>query len=277
MFFPPPITGRLPKLPLENMEELGLERLSWITGYDTEKHVKWVTFKDLDCDASTYDQDAWSKLVKDQQTKDLIQFILDTTGCSLGGPQPEQNILLKGVLGTGKKTVAHVICNMLKRPMFDIRVNDIPSLADVQPWAAKIASLAIQWNAVVVVDRGDHFIKSPVNQERINTVIQEFESPGCICLWPSVFTREHQTSIRPFSATIIFSDLDRAARRQRWLHLFGRDDLASTVSSSEHAPAAAVRDTEAWTFIQEIEKISWYELDGVDIQDFMNLARGLAG
>ncbi|KIK32854.1 hypothetical protein CY34DRAFT_18756 [Suillus luteus UH-Slu-Lm8-n1] len=282
MFFPPPITVRLPKLPLENMEELGLERLSWITGYDTEKH-EWVIFKGLDCDASTYDQDAWSELVKDQQTKDLIQSILDTIGCSPGGPQPEQvrqgmNILLKGALGTGKKTVAHVICNMLKRPMFDIRVNDIPSLADVQPWAAKIASLAIQWNAVVVVDRGDHFIKSqsPVNQERINTVIQEFESPGCICLWPSVFTREHQTSIRPFSATINFPDLDRAARRQRWLQLFGRDDLESTLSSSEDASAATVRDAEAWTFIREIEKISWYELDGVDIQDFMNLARGLA-
>ncbi|KIK36673.1 hypothetical protein CY34DRAFT_16243, partial [Suillus luteus UH-Slu-Lm8-n1] len=141
MFFPPPITVRLPKLPLENMEELALERLSWITGYDTEKH-EWVTFKGLDCDASTYDQDAWSKLVKDQQTKDLIHSTLDTIGCSPDGQQPEQvrqgvNILLKGALGTGKKTVAHAICNMLKRPVFDIRVNDVPSLADVQPWAAK--------------------------------------------------------------------------------------------------------------------------------------------
>lgn len=157
----------------------------------------------------------------------------------VGGPQPEQvqqgmNILLKGALGTGKKTVARAICNILKRPMFDIRANDIPYLADVRAWAAKVASLAIQWNAVVVVDRGDHFIKSqsPTHQERINTVIQEFESPGCICLWPSVFTGEHPL-IRPFSATINFPDLDRAARRQRWLQLFGRDDLASTLSSSE--------------------------------------------
>ncbi|KIK36665.1 hypothetical protein CY34DRAFT_499217 [Suillus luteus UH-Slu-Lm8-n1] len=281
MFFPP-ITVRLPKLPLENMEELALERLSWITGYDTEKH-EWVAFKGLDCDASTYDRDAWSKLVKDQQTKDLIQSILDAIGCSPDGQQPEQvrrgvNILLKGALGTGKKTVTHAICNMLKRPMFDIRVNDIPSLADVQPWAAKVASLAIQWNAVVVVDRGDYFMKSksPVNQERINTVIKEFESSGCICLWPSVFAGEHQTLTRQFSATIIFPDLDLAARRQRWLQLFGRDDLAATLSSSEHASAATVKDREAWTFIREIEKISWYELNGADIENFMNLARSLA-
>ncbi|KAG2754658.1 hypothetical protein P692DRAFT_20109319 [Suillus brevipes Sb2] len=282
MFFPPPIKGYLPKLTFENMEELGLERLSWITGYDIEKH-EWVTLEGLDCDASSYDHDAWSKLVKDQQTKDLVQSILDTIGFSLGGQQPEHvrqgvNILLKGALGTGKNTVARAICNMLKRPMFDIRVNDIPSLADVQPWAAKLASLVIQWNAVVVVDRGDYIMKSqfPVNQERINTVIKEFESPGCICLWPSEFPGELQTLNRQFSATINFPDLDLAARRQRWLQLFGRDDLAATLSSSEHASATTAKDREARSFIWEIEKISWYELDGADIENFMNLARRLA-
>ncbi|KAG1763935.1 hypothetical protein EDD22DRAFT_472176 [Suillus occidentalis] len=282
MFFPPPIKVKLLKLPLENMEEFGLERLSWITGYDTEKH-EWITSNGLDCDASVYDQGAWSKLVKDQQTKDLIKSILETIRCSPGGPQPEQvrpgvNILLKGASGTGKKTVALAICNMLKRPMLDIRVNDIPHITEVGPWATKVASLAIQWNAVVVVDRGDYFIKSqsPVQHERINTVIQAFESPGCICLWPSPFAGEQKPVIKPFSATINLPDLDRAARRQRWLQLFGRDDLAATLSSSEDASTTPAWDVEEWTFIREIEKISWYELDGTDIEDFMNLARSSA-
>ena len=48
MLFPPTLTNILPKLPLENMEELGLERLSWVTGYDTEKHVStFHVFTDL--------------------------------------------------------------------------------------------------------------------------------------------------------------------------------------------------------------------------------------
>ncbi|KAG1827927.1 hypothetical protein EV424DRAFT_1345238 [Suillus variegatus] len=47
------------------------------------------------------------------------------------------NILLRGALGTGKKMVAHAICNMLKRSTLDIWANDIPYLADVQPWAAQ--------------------------------------------------------------------------------------------------------------------------------------------
>ncbi|KAG1761540.1 hypothetical protein EDD22DRAFT_970469, partial [Suillus occidentalis] len=239
-----------------HMEELGLERLSWITGYDTEKH-EWTTSNGLDCDASVYDQDAWSKLVKDQQTKDLIQSILDTIGCSPGGPQSEQ--VRQGMVcskitllrlsrlpwpfrtscsrggrerARGRLFVRFATCSS------DIWANDIPSTADVvRPWAAKVALLAIQWNAVVVVDRGDYFMKSPwpEHRERINVMIQEFKSPECICLWPSVLTDKQQALLRPFSATINFTDLDLAARRQRWLQLFGREDLAATLSSSEDA------------------------------------------
>ncbi|KAG2046554.1 hypothetical protein BDR06DRAFT_1025472 [Suillus hirtellus] len=290
MFFPPPITVDLPQLPVENMEELAVSRLSWFTGYDIEKHTnlgvqEWITFQGLRCDESAYDQDAWRKLVKDQQTKDLIGSILDTIGSSYDSPQPEKvregmNILLKGTLGTGKKTVAHAICNMLKRPMLDIRANDIPLTCDnVQPWAAKLASLAIEWNAVVVVDCGDYFMNSECagGEKCINLMVQEFESPGCICLWPAVLTDEQQALLRPFSATIRFPDLDLVARRRRWLQLFGRDDLAEAISSGKHASVPSVRDTEALTFLREIEKISWYELDGADIENFMDLARSLSG
>jgi hypothetical protein len=48
MLFPPNLTPKLPKMPLENMEELGLKRLSWITGYDTDKTVSMFhVFTDL--------------------------------------------------------------------------------------------------------------------------------------------------------------------------------------------------------------------------------------
>lgn len=125
MFFPPPITIDLPQLPLENMEELAVSRLSWFAEHDIEKHVsllhiftdlqtnlgvqEWITFQGLHCDESAYDQDAWRKLVKDQQTKvwagvtlgslsrnltrlsqDLIGSVLDNIGSSHDSPQPER-------------------------------------------------------------------------------------------------------------------------------------------------------------------------------------------
>lgn len=162
--------------------------------------------------------------------------------------------------------------------MLDIRANNIPYFADVQPWAAKLASLAIKWNAVVVVHHGDYFMKSqsPKNRARINVMIQEFESPGCICLWPSVLTDKQQTLLRPLFATIEFPYLDWAARHQRWLQLFDRDNLAATFSGGKHASVPNVRDIEMWTFLREIAEISWYNLDGADIENFTSLARNFA-
>ncbi|KAG2148085.1 hypothetical protein DEU56DRAFT_784038 [Suillus clintonianus] len=283
MFFTPTPRVHLPKLPLENMEALAANRLTWIAGYDVEK-LDWVTFSGLDPDISEYDQDAWRNLVKSQRTQDLIQSIVDTTVCSGGSPELAQvrqgmNVLLQGSSGTGKKTAAYAICNILRRPMLSIYAHDIPYVSKVGPWAAKLASLAIKWNAVVFVERAYYFLRSssPGLRARINIVLQEFESPGCICLWPSVLTNQQQKQLRPFFAAFNFPDLDRAARRQRWLQLFRKDESAATSSGSEDTlDSSSARDMESLTFLREIEKISWYKLDGTEIEEFMNWARDMA-
>ncbi|KAG1831614.1 hypothetical protein EV424DRAFT_1534282 [Suillus variegatus] len=89
-------------------------------------------------------------------------------------------------------------------------------------------------------------------------------SPGCICLWPTVLSDKQQALLRSFTATIRIPDLDLPARRRRWLQLFGRDDLAETISSSNHVSIPTARDIEALSFLREIVKISWYELDGMN-------------
>ncbi|KAG1806955.1 hypothetical protein EV424DRAFT_1350809 [Suillus variegatus] len=125
-------------IPYFHTSTLAVKHLIWFVGYGIKKHE----LQGLNCVEPAYAQDAWRKLVEDQQLKDLIQSILDTVGCSPDSLQPANvlkgmNILLRGALGMGKKMVAHAICNMLKHSMFDIRANDIPYLADVQPWAAQ--------------------------------------------------------------------------------------------------------------------------------------------
>ncbi|KAG2101105.1 uncharacterized protein F5147DRAFT_709760 [Suillus discolor] len=252
MFVPPHKTVCFSNLPLEKIEAVFANSLSWIAGYDIEKHA-WVKSKAYN--ESAYDQDAWSKLVKDQQTKDLIQSILDAIERSPGSSKVWEgmNVLLKGAQGTGKKTVAHAVCNRLKRPMLVIRANDVPTLADVRPWAAKLAS------------------------EHLNMMIQEFKLHECICLWASVLSSTQQALLGPFAATFEFPDLDQPARRQRWLLIFSRGDLAETISRGKHASAPTVRDRKAQAFLREIEKISRYELDGVQIENCLDSARTIAG
>ncbi|KAG1789082.1 uncharacterized protein HD556DRAFT_1495662 [Suillus plorans] len=272
MSFRPHYTLSFPKLPLEDIEAVFANSLSWIAGYDIEKHA-WVKSKDYN--ESAYDQDAWSKLVKDQQTKDLIQSTLDAIECSPGSSKVRQgmNILLKGEPGTGKKTVAHAVCNRLKRPMLIIGAHDIPPLADVKPWAAKLASLAIKWNSLLVVDHEYYFGDI---QEHLKMMVREFQSHECICLWASVMSPAIRS---PFAATIEFPDLDQPARRQRWLLVFGRGDLAETISRGEHASAPTVkRDRKAEAFLRDIEKISSrYELDGVQIENCLASVRAITG
>ncbi|KAG2108947.1 uncharacterized protein F5147DRAFT_693437 [Suillus discolor] len=270
MSFPPHYTLSFPKLPLEEIEPVFANSLFWIAGYDIQKHA-WVKSKDYN--ESAYDQNAWSKLVKDQQTKDLIQSTLDAIECSPGSPEVQQgmNILLKGEPGTGKKTVAHAVCNRLKRPMLLIEAHDIPLLADVKPWAAKLASLAIKWNSVLVVDHEYYFGEI---QEHLKIMIREFQSHECICLWVSVIS----SAIRgPFAATIEFPDLDQQARRQRWLLVFGRDDLAETISRGEH-PSAGRRDWETEALLRDIATISSaYEFNGVQIENCLASVRTITG
>ncbi|KAG1899061.1 uncharacterized protein F5891DRAFT_1190253 [Suillus fuscotomentosus] len=88
-------------------------------------------------------------------------------------------------------------------------------------------------------------------------------SPGCICLWLAVSSDKQQALLRPFTATIRFPDLDLP-------------DSASS-SPTKHAFRPTARDTEALTFLREIVKISWYELDGMDIETVMKLTRISAG
>ncbi|KAG1861917.1 hypothetical protein C8R48DRAFT_673367 [Suillus tomentosus] len=77
-----------------------------------------------------------------------------------------------------------------------------------------------------------------------------------VSVWHAALSDEQQALLRPFSATIRFPDLDLAVRRRRWLQLFGRDDLAQTISSDKHASVPTMGDTVALTFLREIEKIS---------------------
>ncbi|KAG1784683.1 uncharacterized protein HD556DRAFT_1314858 [Suillus plorans] len=194
MFVPPHYTLRK-----EKIEAVFANSLSWIAAYNIEKHA-WVKFKDYN--KSAYDQDAWSKLVKDQQTKDFIQSTLDAIKCSPGSSKVRQgmNVLLKGAPGMGRKTVAHAVCNRLKRPMLVIGAHNIPPLADVKPWAAKLASLAIKWKSVVVVDH-EYLI---LRQEYLKLAIREFKLHECICLWASVVS----PALRgPFAASAYHSYL----------------------------------------------------------------------
>ncbi|KAG2087689.1 uncharacterized protein F5147DRAFT_658878 [Suillus discolor] len=176
----------------------------------------------MNCDEPSYDQYTWRKLVRDKQA--MIRAISAASKRSGRHEYPAE----RGPRN-GQKTVAHAICNMLKRPMLDVRVNDIPYLAD----------LVIEGNALVVVDYADvvfHELRMPRESRMHPCDALRIRVARMYLSVALGVDDEQQALLKPFSAAIEFPDLDLAARRQRWLQLFGRDDLVSTISSSKHAP-----------------------------------------
>ncbi|KAG0707017.1 hypothetical protein DFH29DRAFT_995335 [Suillus ampliporus] len=216
-------SGHSPNLrtPLPDNVEEYIARLPYsIGGYDLEAR-EWRTFRVWDLKPVESDQEPWRKLTIDENTKDLIRALVDTTGSSLGLPHPVQlnkgkNVLLSGSLGTGRITTVHAVCDLFKRPLLTLSARDFPgNKLDLVPYIAKYMSLAATWNAVIVVKDADDFLKPmfPHNRNDVDAALHFLSS---------------------FTAVIDFPELDAVARRRLWLSYFGQHEPAGIISNSEH-------------------------------------------
>ncbi|KAG1751271.1 uncharacterized protein EDB91DRAFT_1297671 [Suillus paluster] len=275
------------RMPLPDNVEEYVARLPYsIGGYDLEAR-EWRTFRMWDLKPVESDQEAWRKLVMDENTKDLIRALVDTTGRSLGLPQPVQlskgkNVLLTGSLGTGRMTAVHAVCNLFKRPLLAISARDFPgNKLDLVPHIAGYMSLAATWNAVIVVKDADVFLKSAFLRDRdsINAAFRQFESDDCITFW--VTTICDKDLLRSFTAVVEFPELDAAARRRLWLSHFGRDEPARILSNNSErtltsSSSGDQKKADYLAHVRDIEKLSWYQFDGRMIENIMVSARALA-
>ncbi|KAG2120128.1 hypothetical protein DEU56DRAFT_918460 [Suillus clintonianus] len=261
----------------DNVEEYVARLPYWIGGCDLEAR-EWRTFRVWDLKPIEYDQEAWSKLILETNTKDLIKALVDTTGCSLGTPHPVRmgkgkNVLLNGPLGTGRMTTVHAVCNLFKRPLFTMSAHDFPDNKwDLVPYIANHMALAATWNAVFL--KGTY----PRDKDDVHATLRQFESDDCISFW--VTTVCDKDLLRLFSAVVDFPELDAAARRRLWLCHFGQEESAGLKSTSEHTLVSSSlgdeKKTDYLAHLREIEKLSWYQLDGKMIENIMRSARALA-
>lgn len=259
----------------------------WIGGYDLEVN-QWRTFNVWDLKPAEYDQGAWSKLIMDEDTKDLIRALVDNTGCSVGGLNPAQfnkgqTVLLKGPPGTGRMTTVHAICNLLKRPLLTITITALDSLYDLMDLVSDIAlrvSFAATWNAVIVVKDADRFLesKNPAHRDRVNTILRQFELDDCISFWVSSTCDEEL--LTRFSTVVNLPELDAAARRRLWLNHFGLNDPAAIVWNNERTLIGSSivdqKEMDHSLLLRDIEKLSRHQLDGRIIDNIVRSARALA-
>ncbi|KAG1829674.1 hypothetical protein EV424DRAFT_412386 [Suillus variegatus] len=276
------------RVPLPDDAQEHIARLPyWIGGYDLEVN-QWRTFNIWDLKPVKYDQEAWSKLIMDEDTKDLIRALVDNAGCSVGGLKPAQfdkgqTILLKGPPGTGRMTTVHAVCNLLKRPLLTINITSHDFLYDLMNLVLDIAlrvSFAATWNAVIVVKDADRFLESKDqgHRDRVRTVLRQFELDDCISFWVSGACDEEL--LTQFSAVVELPELDTAARRRLWLGHFGWNDPAAIIWNSERTLIGSSfvdrKEMDHSLLLRDVEKLSRHQLDGRMIDNIVRSARALA-
>ncbi|KAG1854361.1 hypothetical protein C8R48DRAFT_721719 [Suillus tomentosus] len=276
------------RVPLPDDAQEHIARLPyWIGGYDLEVN-QWRTFNIWDLKPVKYDQEAWSKLIMDEDTKDLIRALVDNAGCSVGGLKPAQfnkgqTILLKGPPGTGRMTTVHAVCNLLKRPLLTITITSHDFLYDLMNLVLDIAlrvSFAATWNAVIVVKDADRFLESKDqgHRDRVRTVLRQFELDDCISFWVSGACDEEL--LTQFSAVVELPELDTAARRRLWLGHFGLSDPAAFIWNSERtlisSSSVDQKEMDHSLLLRDVEKLSRHQLDGRMIDNIVRSARALA-
>jgi len=276
------------RVPLPDDAQEHIARLPyWIGGYDLEVN-QWRTFNIWDLKPVKYDQEAWSKLIMDEDTKDLIRALVDNAGCSVGGLKPAQfnkgqTILLKGSPGTGRMTTVHAVCNLLKRPLLTINITSHDFLYDLMNLVLDIAlrvSFAATWNAVIVVKDADRFLESKDqgHRDRVRTVFRQFELDDCISFWVSGACDEEL--LTQFSAVVELPELDTAARRRLWLGHFGLNDPAAIIWNSERtlisSSSVDQKEMDHSLLLRDVEKLSRHQLDGRMIDNIVRSARALA-
>jgi len=266
-------------MPLPDNAEENIALLPyWICGYDLDAR-EWKQFSIWDLKPLEYDEEAWGNLIMDDNTKDLIRALVDSTGRSLDTSVPMRvnkgkNVLLSGPPGTGKMTTVHAVSNLLKKPLVTISSADFWYGTDQ---IAFVMSLAVAWKAIIVVEAADTYLQATY-KDRVNATLRQLEGDDCVSFW--VTSSCNEELLRSFCAVINFPELNATARRRLWLSHFGQSEPAECRPNNEHTLVSSSfgdpKKMDYATHLRHIEKLSRHRLDGKMIENIVRSARALA-
>eukprot|EP00301_Raphidiophrys_heterophryoidea_P027855 c9855_g1_i1.p1 GENE.c9855_g1_i1~~c9855_g1_i1.p1 ORF type:complete len:672 (+),score=194.88 c9855_g1_i1:133-2148(+) len=111
-----------------------------------------------------FDEDAFERLVLDQEKKTLIQALVENQHAAvsdiISGKGGGCIFLLHGPPGTGKTLTAEAIAELLHRPLYSVSVGELgTSTTELEKSLRDILEVATTWNAVILIDEADIFLE----------------------------------------------------------------------------------------------------------------------
>ena len=216
----------------------------------------------------TATSEAYDHLVMPPRKKDLICSIVKSHKLWASSQNDVVSVKGKGLLillsgppGVGKTLCAEAIADKLCRPLFVVSPSNFDGTKSVSEKLSEFLRRANDWNAILLVDEADLFLRKRGNDERRNATVSAFlwhleRHKGVVFLVTNLF---HELDIAVESRAHIhvqFSDLDRSSRRLIWSRFVARvPEVNDKIGQSE------------------LDELAKWRLNGRQIKNALMMAR----
>ena len=210
---------------------------------------KWCLVKLNDIKEPVYKEDAYEKLVMDEDRKGFMKIITvfqekNTFKDLIDGKESGAVFLLNGASGQGKSALVESISELLHKPLYQVTSGELGAEpSDVERAFVNLLDNATRWNAIVQIDEADIYLRKRDNDDiKRNAIVSIFLRQleyfnGVIFL-----TSNLADEIDPaFDSRIIqkfqFKKLESNDRKQIWKNLLDRQGV--TITDKQAATLAA--------------------------------------
>lgn len=242
------------------------------------KAKRWGQLNVNDIEKIEFREDAYEKLVLDQDTKNLIfASVTDEAGDNdiIAGKGGGSINLLEGPPGVGKTLTAEAVAEMLKRPLYMVSVGELGTTVDeLEANLKDILEIAAAWNAVLLIDEADIFLETRDKKDVIrNAMVAVFLRLLEYYQGVLFLTTNRADNLDPafesrITLCIHYSNLAVPARKQVWANLMKAAKLETSLFDLDQLANHVLNGRQIKGIIKSARALAKFEGHPLSINDF---------
>jgi len=227
---------------------------------------KWGEFLVANLSKVQFDDEAFDRLVMEEEKKRLIKCLVQNSSNSftdiISGKGGGVIFLLHGAPGVGKTLTAEAVSELLHRPLYCVNIGELGvTTTQLEEKLSQILEMASTWNAIILLDEADIFLERRTeNDVKRNALVGIFlrlleYHQGVLFLTTNRVRSFDEAFHSRISIALHYQPLDQAAREKIWRNLLGAAKIQGEL---------------------EPQELAKYDLNGRQIKNIIRLAQTIA-